>query len=355
MKFFEVLKKEIQTLAPSLFALVMSTGIISISSNLLGYSTISNFLFYVNNIEYAVLVVQFLIRIIAFFPHVIKDLSSHAKGAGFLTITAASCILGLQHALMKQNFSIAVMLWFFALLLWIVFMYAFVVLVVVKKEKPSLEEGLNGSWLLLVVSIQSLSILANTLTAYLPFPAGLTTFMAFAAFLMGFMFYVILITLIFQRLIFSPLKAEEFTPPDWIDMGAAAITALSGATMANAIKNAFTFNELTSFVKTLSILSWTISTWWIPIVFTLEIRRHLFQRNSFKYQSSYWSMVFPLGVYTVCTIRLAEAVQFPYLYTIAKKFIFIAFAFWLITFIGMCLSLTRLFKNVNSISTDHKK
>lgn len=350
MKFYKVVKKEIQTLAPSSFALIMSTGIISIAANLLGYSTISDFLFYLTNGEYAILLILFVIRIATFFPLVIKDLSSHAKGAGFLTMTASSCILGLQYSLIRQNFSMAVMLWFFALLLWLILMYSFFVLVVVKKEKPSLEEGLNGSWLLLVVSTQSLSILANSVQSYLPFNAEITTFLAVTAFLCGFLFYIIIITLIFQRLIFSPLKAEEFTPPDWIDMGAAAITALAAATMCNSLKHSPTFAEVTSFAKTISILSWTIATWWIPIVFILEIRRHLYQPNSFKYQSAYWSMVFPLGVYTVCTIRLAEALSFPSLRPIAEKFIFIALAIWLVTFIAMCTHIVKLGVN----DTDNK-
>lgn len=346
MSLSERVKNEIRTLAPSSFALVMSTGILSIASNLLGYSTIGMFLFYINIVLYGVLLILFFIRIASFFKAVITDLSAHAKGAGFLTITAASCILGLQSALLKQSFLPAVFLWFFALICWMIFVYAFFISVIAKKEKPSLEEGLNGSWLLLVVSTQSLSILATTLTPHLPFAPEVTTFMAFAGFLLGFIFYVIIVTLIFQRLIFSPVKAEEFTPPDWIDMGAAAITTLSAATLANSIKDMPVFSELSSFAKSLAVLSWTISTWWIPVVFILEARRHLFQKNSFKYQSAYWSLVFPLGVYTVCTIKLSEALPFPYLHSIADKFIFIAFAAWVIIFLAMILNLIRLLKPV---------
>ena len=348
MTSLEVARKEIQTLSPASFALVMSTGIVSIASHLLHYKSVSNFLFYLNNIEYALLMVLFLVRIISFFPLIAADLSSHANGAGFLTITAASCILGLQYSLMKQSFSSAVVLWFFALLFWLIFMYSFLISVFVKVQKPSLEEGLNGSWLLLVVSTQSLSILANILGPHLPFTPEVSAFIASAAFLLGFLLYVIIIAIIFQRLIFSPLKAEEFKPPDWIDMGAAAITALAAATLVNSIKTVTPFNELTSFVKTISLLSWTVSTWWIPIVFILEIRRHLYQKKSFKYQSAYWGLVFPLGVYTACTIRVSQVLPFQYIYPIAEKFIFIAFATWLIIFVAMGVHLIRLFLKANS-------
>jgi len=341
MDFYEGVKKEIQTLAPSSFAIVMSTGVISIASNLLGYPSIASFLFYLNNIIYAILLILLLLRIVLFFPLLAKDLASEAKGAGFLTVPTASCTLGLQYALMKENFSITPVLWTFALVFWLVFMYAFFILLLIKKEKPALEEGLNGSWLLLVVSTQSLSILASILAPHVSLPTNVILFTAFAVFLTGFMFYVIIITLTFHRLIFSPLKPAEFTPPDWIDMGAAAITALSAATLAKAIGDSVLFSQYQSFVKAIGMLSWAIATWWIPIVFILEIRRHLYQKNSFKYQSAYWSLVFPLGMYTVCSIRLSEALGFPYLFEIAQKFVFIAFAAWAITFIGMFFTIVR--------------
>ncbi|MEO9023367.1 MAG: C4-dicarboxylate ABC transporter, partial [Ginsengibacter sp.] len=127
------LKTGIQTFSPSYFALVMSTGVISIASNMLGYHTISTWLFIINHIEFLILSVLFILRLVFFFPAFRDDLSSHAEGAGFLTIIAASCILGTEYALLEYHFDRAIILWGFALCAWLILVYSFFILVTIKK------------------------------------------------------------------------------------------------------------------------------------------------------------------------------------------------------------------------------
>lgn len=341
MNFFGVIKKEAAVLPPSVFALVMSTGIVSIACNLLHLQKISHLLFFLNEIQFIVLLLLLSFRLVFFFSQLSHDLSSHAKGAGFLTIVAGACIIGLQFALLKEAFAPSVFLWFFSFIIWLIIMYAFFIAVIVKRQKPSLEKGMNGSWLLVVVSTQSLSILASTLQNHLPFPAEIITFFSLSTFLLGFILYVIIITLVFHRLIFFPLTPEEFTPPYWIDMGACAITTLAAATFITTNKGNALFNDLIPFLKTSAVLCWSVSTWWIPVIFILEIWRHVSKKFPLQYDSSYWSMVFPLGMYTVCTLKIAEALQFPFLQSIAKLFIYIAGIAWLITFVGMCFTIVK--------------
>ena len=50
-------------------------------------------------------------------------------------------------------------------------------------------------------------------------------------------------------------------------------------------------------------------------------------------------MVFPLGMYTVCTFQLSKAISFAPLLVIPRYFVFIALAAWLLTFIGLIHSL----------------
>ena len=50
-------------------------------------------------------------------------------------------------------------------------------------------------------------------------------------------------------------------------------------------------------------------------------------------------MVFPLGMYTVCTFQLSNAISFEPLMLIPRYFIFIALAAWLAVFGGLIHSL----------------
>ena len=57
------------------------------------------------------------------------------------------------------------------------------------------------------------------------------------------------------------------------------------------------------------------------------------------YDPLYWGMVFPLGMYTVCTLQLSKAISFEPLMLIPRYFVFVAMAAWLAVFIGLIHSL----------------
>jgi tellurite resistance protein TehA-like permease len=335
------LKTGIQTFSPAYFALAMSTGIISIASYMLGYHVISNLLFVINNIEFAILLIIFILRLLFFFRDFKNDLSSHAEGAGFLTIIAASCILGTEYGLLEFHFERAIVLWCFALFTWLILVYSFFILVTIKKQKPSLEDGINGSWLLFVVSVQALSILGNIISPYLNLPGRSVLFINLFFYLLGVLFYLIVIGIIFYRTTFFPMKANEFKPSYWIDMGAAAITTLAGVTLVKNMSGIVTYQDFIPTIKLLSILFWIAGTWWIPVICFLEIWR--LKSIHVKYNAGFWSLVFPLGVYTVCTWQLSGVLALPFLKRIPEVSIFVAWIAWLVTFTGMCIKLIKSF------------
>lgn len=83
-------------------------------------------------------------------------------------------------------------------------------------------------------------------------------------------------------------------------------------------------------------------TWWLPVIVLLEIWRHLYRKLPIFYNPRGWSMVFCLGMYTVCTMKLAEVLKTSFLKALPDVFIWIALAIWLFTFLSMCLSIGRM-------------
>jgi tellurite resistance protein TehA-like permease len=319
----------------------MSTGIIAVASQELGYPSIGQVFFTLNNVEVIVLSGLLLLRLLFFFPEFRKDLSSHQRGAGFLTIVAAACILGTEYIGSQGAFSPAVALWHFALVAWAVLTYAFFILVTIKRQKPTLENGINGSWLLFVVSVQALSVLGCMVAPHVDIPLHDALFVMLFFHLLGWLFYLVVIGIIFYRTTFFPMRPDEFKPTYWIDMGAAAITTLAGIRLINAMAAHGLYTELIPTLKVFVVFAWIAGTWWIPVIFFLEIWRHW--TIPWKYHAGYWSLVFPLGMHVVCTWQLAVAFQLPFLKVLPEVFIWLAWGTWAVTFVGMCVKVARSF------------
>lgn len=328
-----------EDLFPGYFALVMATGIISIAAYLLGMEWIAYALLVVNAVAYAWLSLLLIIRLGAFFPKVRADLSDHVRGPGFFTVIAGTCVLGTQLMIVAGRSTIATGLWVVALLLWVLIMYGFFFAVTVREEKPSLEKGLNGAWLIAVVSTQSISVLGTLLTVRWIAYREAILFLTLCMFFVGCMLYVLLITFIFYRFTFVTVTTMTLSPPYWINMGAVAITTLAGARLILAAPSWSLLGELRPFLKGFTLFFWAIGTWWIPLLLALGFWRHVYKRFPLRYDPQYWGMIFPLGMYTVCTFQLAKAIDFPPLLFIPTYFIYLALVAWAITFAGFLYSL----------------
>ena len=330
-------------LFPGYFALVMATGIISIAAYLLEMNIVALTLLVLNILAYVVLWLLLLLRLILFFSRIKADISDHVRGPGFFTVVAATCVLGSQLVIVAGHYKIAAVLWCAGLLFWLVIMYTFFTSVTVRENKPSLETGLSGAWLIAVVATQSISVLGTLLVdQWFPYRESLL-FFTLCMFLIGCMLYLLLITLIFYRFTFVNVTTAQLTPPYWINMGAVAITTLAGARLILAAPAWSFLGDVLPFLKGFTLFFWAAGTWWIPLLFILGFWRHVYKRFPLRYDPQYWGMVFPLGMYTVCSFQLAKAIEFAPLLVIPRYFIYLALVGWLAAFAGLIQSLLRGF------------
>lgn len=332
---------------PAYFGMVMATGIVSIAAHALGMGVVAMALLFANVAFYVVLWALTLLRIARHAERIAADFMHHGRCVGFFTSVAATCVLGNQMFLIADAWTVAWALWLFGFVLWAGLTYTIITILTVKAMKPTLAEGINGGWLLAVVAAQSVAVLGAQLSAGVALeqqPALL--FFCLATWLGGGMLYVWIISLIFYRYTFFPLSPSDLAPPYWINMGAVAISTLAGTMLiANAQRSPLLL-EMLPFVKGLTVAFWATATWWIPMLIILGVWRHVYCRFPLKYDPLYWGAVFPLGMYTTCTLRLNDALNLPLLANIAQCFLWIALAAWAVTFLGLARTLLRRRGNV---------
>ncbi len=323
----------IESLFPGYFALVMATGVIAVAAEQQNIHWLADALYAAAAAGFAVLAVMLVLRIVLYPRAFIADLETHTRGFAFLTTVAATNVFASASAVVHGWWTLAWVLWWISLGLWSLLLYATLISTVVRGNKPELGAGINGTWFLLTVSTQSIVVVGGLV--FDRHPSDALAFTLLAAFLVGIVLYLIVMTMVFLRWTFHELEPTEVDPPAWIAGGAVAITVLAGSNLLLAAPESERLTRLAGFIEGMTVLAWATATFWFPLMIAIGVWRHIARRVPLRYHPSYWSLVFPIGMYSAATFRMRSAIDLESLAVLPEIALAGALIAWTATAIGL--------------------
>ena len=319
----------VRDLHPGYFAFVMATGIISTGTFLLGPPWLSTALLAAASAGLAVLGVALAARLVFFRAAVVADVMAPDRVFGFFTITAGLDVLGVRFSFGGHPLVTAV-LSAVAAAVWLVLTYGVPASLLLGRTRDSVLGGVNGSWLLWIVATQSLSLVAAVLVPAWPSQSGLLAPVSVGLWSVGLLLYLMVTTLILLRWLTVPMTPATLGPPYWILMGATAISVLAGARVIGLPEDITVVRATAGFVEGFTFALWAFGTWWIPLLVILGLWRHIRRRWPLTYEPTLWSVVFPLGMYSVATLTFGKDTRLAFMEPLARFMIWVAVAAWVL-------------------------
>ena len=330
------LLRQIDTLYPGCFAVVMATGIVSNAFYFETPRALSDALFGVNLIAYPVLLVLTAVRAVRVPRLVGADLLSPRLVFAFFSIVAGTDVFGVSLSLRGYE-GVALGLWLFAFVLWVALIYlSFAVLTFLNREHRA--NVIDGGWLLAIVGTESLVVLGTVVGKSFGQDAPLVYVALYMLWGIGLVLYGIFITLFAYRIFFFVVEPEDVNPLLWVVMGAAAISTNAGSTLIMTTRMVPFLQSLRGFIDGATLVIWAWATWWIPLLVLLGVWKHVVRRVPLTYTPTLWGLVFPLGMYALATLRLSQTAAVPVLQNLSEAMVWVALAAWLATAVGFAVA-----------------
>jgi C4-dicarboxylate transporter/malic acid transport protein len=168
----------------------------------------------------------------------------------------------------------------------------------------------NGAWFIPpVINIMAPVALAPLVARAGPGDASTLVMAGYAFFGMGLLLFVLVASLLYDRLVFHALPAAPLAPSLWIGLGPVGVGALG--LLRQAQVGAPIWGSSAETVAALSSIGatmlWGFGLWWLAAAILL-LANYL-RAGRLPYGIGWWGFTFPLGAYAAATLALARAWQ----------------------------------------------
>ena len=317
----------------------MATGIVSVGAQLRGFTLLATVLFWAAVVFFVVLVLLTLWRFAAHRPAMADDFHDPARAFGFFTFIAATNVLAAALVGVGRT-GVASVLLTVSVLAWLVLGYVIPWTAVLGSDRRPMLDTANGTWFIWVVASQSIAVVAAGLEPVYASLRHELAILAVVAWSVGVVLYAACAVFVALRVMLYPLEPRHLDPPYWVSMGAVAITIVAGARIVE-MEDAPMIDVTRGLVAGMSVVFWAFATWLVPVLVAAGFWRHVLRRIPLGYQPTLWSMVFPLGMYSVAGIYLGRADRLPVVEWVGTHWFWVALTAWVLVAAGMVVDIAR--------------
>ena len=109
-----------------------------------------------------------------------------------------------------------------------------------------------------------------------------------------------------------------------------SLPVLAGARILNLPAELSAARATAGFVEGYSFALWAFGTWWIPLLVVLGLRRHVRRHRPLACEPTLWSVVFPLGTYSVATLSFGKVAHLHFMEPLSRFMLSVPVAAWIV-------------------------
>ncbi len=317
----------------------MATGIVSVGFHEAGWVFVSDVGLGIAAAAYAVLAVLYVVRFVRHRDRVRADLRDPEVAFGYFTIVAASDVLAV--GLLTRGWAApASALLVVAAAVWLVLGYLLPWQVLMARDGSPILQRVNGSWFIWSVASQSLAVGLSAVEVSSPQLSALLGICTVMAWSVGTFLYAATAIVVVLRIVHHGITPQQFEPSYWVSMGALAIAVVAGAGIVE-MPSVPVVDAARGLIGGTVVIVWCFAAWLVPMLLGAGAWRHFVHRVPLQYLPSLWSMVFPMGMLAMASMRLGRVESLAAIRTFGGGFLVVAVVAWLLVGAGLVVSLTR--------------
>lgn len=325
----------VANLHPGSFAFVMATGIVSVGMDQQGFTLASRVLLGIGLVAWVLLVMAFVARCLFHRDRVVADLHDPVVAFGFFTVVAGTDVLAVRLA--DSVWQVSAVMLAIAAVAGIFFGYGVPWAAALGRTERPVLQHVNGTWFIWVVASQSVATAAASIETHMDTGKHEVAVLAVAAWSVGIVLYAACAVFVALRILLYPFSPADLNPPYWVSMGAMAITVVAGAKIVEMDSTPIV-DATSGLIGGLAVLGWAWATWLIPVLVAVGFWRHVIHKVPFRYEATWWSIVFPLGMYAVAGMYIGHADSLPIVESIGSAWLWVGVVAWLFASVQMVRS-----------------